>query len=285
VNARLSTLNLILAMSLLVGCNNARLEPNLPVGTIDPQTLGEGPEQAPQGPVTPRNRLPQIGDDGVTCNPSQIRQGNTVKVLFLVDGSGSNFGQYGTSPSDPTKKWRINTLGRFIQTHIGNPNILYNFTLFKGTAAKSFINPQGEPGFSSDPATVEKGFHSIMKLNDGGNTPYKAALKKARNIIAADLQDPASANATYAVVIVSDGHPTDYKQVHDVIPDASAIKSLAPDRITLNSIYYSANKVPASAPQYLKTIANIGAGAFIVASTKKVLNLESSIRISGASCR
>lgn len=293
-NLSFGPLGLVLALGLLVNCNHARMEPNLPAGTAQTETttIGEGPEQTPRAPLAPRGRGPK--KDGIpttptagdgTCSPAQIKQGSVVKVLFLVDGSGSNFGANGSLPSDPDKQWRIDTVGRFVDAHIDNSNIQYNFTLFKGTTAKSHVNPNGEPGFTSDRNAVAEGFRSFMNVADGGNTPYKAALRAARNMIAADLQDHASDGATYAVVFVSDGHPTDYKQAHDVIPDASAIKNLAPERITLNSVYYSAQKINASAPQYLKSIANIGDGAFIVASTKKRLQLDNVIRISGVSCR
>lgn len=283
-NLSFGSVSLVLAASFLVACNNARLEPNLPAGTLQTKTAGEGPEKTPQAPLVPRGRGPVKGDS-VTCSPSQIKQGSVVKVLFLVDGSGSNFGANGSLPSDPDKQWRIDTVGRFVDAHIENKNVLYNFTLFKGTTAKSHINPNGEPGFSSDNNEVAEGFRSFMNVADGGNTPYKAALRTARNMIAADLENHAADNATYSVVIVSDGHPTDYKNAHDVIPDASAIKDLAPNRIILNSVYYSAEKINASAPQYLKSIAHIGDGAFIVASTKKRLQLDSLIRISAVSCR
>lgn len=291
-NLSVGPLGLVLALGLLVNCNHARMEPNLPAGTAQTQTTGEGPERSPQAPLAPRGRGPVKGGGPVTdtgadtCSPTQIKQGNIVKVLFLVDGSGSNFGANGSTPSDPDKQWRIDVVGRFLDAHIENPAIRYNFTLFKGTTAKSHINPNGEPGFSSDRTVVVEGFRSFTNVADGGNTPYRAALKTAHNIIAADLQDNAADNATYAVVFISDGHPTDYKQAHDVIPDASAIKSLAPDRITLNSVFYSAKKEKStSAPQYLKNIANIGDGAFIMASTQKRLTLDNVIRVSGVSCR
>lgn len=289
----LRPLGLVLALSFLVSCNRARLEPNLPAAAqqLKTQNPGEGPEaKTPaQNPAAPRGRGPHgsasaPGGDS-TCKASQVSENKIVKVLFVVDGSGSNFGANGSLPSDPDKQWRTSTLRDFITQHVANKNFYYGLTLFKGTASKSKIIVNGLPGFSNDRAVVSEGFRSFLNTPDGGNTPYKAALKMAKNIIAMDLEDHASDNASYAVVMISDGHATDYKHAYDVIPDASAIKDLAPDRITLNSVYYSAKKIDASAPQYLKSIAHIGEGAFIVANTKQSLKLEDVIRISVKSCQ
>lgn len=283
-------IGLILAVTLLVNCNRARLEPNNPGnGQAQTQGRGEGPESLPpQGPKTPdvpRDRGSVPAPTNGVCKAANVKTTNNVKVLFVVDGSGSNFGANGSIPSDPSKEWRTNTLRQFITENVNKPNFFYGLTLFKGTTSVAKIKVNGEPGFSNDRAVVSEGFRSFLSTQDGGNTPYKAALRMAKNIIAADLEQHMNDNTTYAVVMVSDGHATDYKNAHDVIPDAASIKDLAPERITLNSVFYSAKKVDASAPQYLKSIANIGEGAFIVANTKQSLKLADVVRFSEVSCR
>lgn len=265
---------LVLAVCFLVNCQRARLEPQLPVTAVTPPS-------APTNTVT-RTRAATAAP-GV-CKASSVKPSNIVKVLFVVDGSGSNFGAAGSVATDPEKKWRTQTLRQFFTRYVEKKNFHFGMTLFKGTSSRSLINVQGEPGFSNERAVVSEGFRSFLSINDGGNTPYKAALKMARNIIAADLQDKNSEQATYAVVMVSDGRATDYKNAHDVIPDASAIKDLAPDRITLNSIYYSSKKLDARAPQYLKSIAQIGEGAFIVANSNESLKLDDVVRFAPVSC-
>jgi hypothetical protein len=283
-------LGVVLALCLLVNCNRARLEPNLPAANqMQTQGRGQGSEtQLPKGPATlegPRGREPQAGPTGGVCKAANVQENKIVKVLFVIDGSGSNFGANGSTPSDPNKEWRTQTLRQFITSHMNNKNFYYGMTLFKGTTSVAKIKVNGEAGFSNERAGVAEGFRSFLNTPDGGNTPYRAALKMAKSIIAADLAEHGDDHASYAVVMVSDGHATDYKHANDVIPDASAIKDLAPDRITLNSVYYSPKKVEALAPQYLKTIANIGEGAFIVANTKQPLKLEDIVRFSAVSCQ
>ncbi len=273
MKAIISPLGLILAVTLLVNCNRARLEPNKP--GMDPAQTEHIPRGGANGSAPP----------AVVCKAAIVKAANNVKVLFVVDGSGSNFGANGSQPSDPSKEWRTNTLRQFITENVNKPNFFYGLTLFQGVTSVAKIKVNGVPGFSNDRAVVSEGFRSFLRTRDGGNTPYKAALKMAKEIIAADLEQHLNDNTTYAVVMVSDGHATDYKKAHDVIPDAASIKDLAPERITLNSVYYSARKVDASAPQYLKSIANIGEGAFIVANTKQSLKLADVVHFSALSCR
>lgn len=297
----LSPVGLALSMVFLVNCQRARLEPQNPAlaAQTQIQLQNRTPVPAPQAPAVNggvnRTRVPgggpaPIGGNGTAvttgiCGISQIKADRPLKVLFVVDGSGSNFGASGSEASDPNKKWRSETLGTFIKNHIANKNISYGLTMFKGTTAKSKINIGDDDVFSNNPTVVARGFQAFMDTPDGGNTPYRAALRAAKNMIEEDMQDNVTENASYAVVMVSDGHATDYKNANDVIPDASAIKDLAPERITLNSVYYSADKVDAKAPHYLKNIARIGEGQFVIANTHQELKLDDVIRVAGAICK
>jgi hypothetical protein len=291
-NTLLRTLGLAVTLCFLVNCQQrARLEPNRPQATAQPQTQTPAPAPGPISPKIPTTPYstpggsPKIIND-LGCKPSNVKAGKIVKVLFVVDASGSNFGEFKTTPSDPDKHWRRETLRQFIAVHLNNKNFYYGLAMFKGTSARARILVDDEPGFTNDRAEVAEGFKSFLRTPDGGDTPYKAALKIAKETIAADLKKNARQKASYAVVIVSDGHATDYKNAHDVIPDAATIKELAPSRITLNGLYYSAGNVDtSSAPQFLKNISEIGEGAFIVANTHQHLNLDSAITVAPVSCQ
>lgn len=260
---------MVLALCFLVNCQRAAMESQLPQGQIQsPESLQENVSN----PMT----------NQAVCRPAMVKSSKAVKVLFVVDGSGSNFGEFNTVPSDPGKKWRSRTLRQFLSQYTEKENFYFGLTLFKGKTSKSLLTGDG---FSNEKPVVQKAYRSFLRFVDGGNTPYKAALVKAKDLIAADLRNNASDLASYAVVMISDGRATDYQRAHDVIPEASAIKDLAPDRITLNSVYYSARVVDASAPQYLKSIAEIGEGEFVVANTQERLNLEEVIRIAARSCQ
>ncbi|WP_413288822.1 vWA domain-containing protein [Bdellovibrio sp. HCB337] len=266
-------LGLLMALSLLIGCQRARLEPNWPK---DQQQQGQGQTQIPDsGPLQP-----QSGD---FCKPASIQPNKIVKVLFLVDASGSNFGQYGTVPSDPDKKWRSHTLRKFITQYVDKENIYFGLVLFQGTSAKAKIAKQGHPSFSNQRDVVSQGYKAFLRNDDGGNTPYKAALKMAKDAIAADLQKNADDQASYVVVTISDGLATDYKSPEQVIPDAASIMELAPSRITLNSVYY-ARRTRSSIPPYLKSIADIGHGSFVMADTRQSLKLEDVMHVPAISC-
>jgi len=279
-------LGLVLTVGFLVNCNHAKMEPQQQPAPVAPQ--GPVIPGAIPAPAKPTGRLPKKGAPGISqgvCKPSEVKSDKIVKVLFVVDASGSNFGANGSIPSDPKKQWRTETLRQFITSKVNDKNFFFGMTLFKGASSKSLININNEPGFSNERNVVAEGFRSFVSTKDGGNTPYRAALRMAKNIIANDMEDNAKDNASYAVVMVSDGRATDYKRADDVIPDASAIKELAPDRITLNSVYYSSKKIDRSAPQYLKSIANIGEGAFVTANTSESLKLGDVIKVSIMSCR
>lgn len=272
LKSKLGPLGLVIALAMLVGCQRARLEPNWPKAQPHVQGQNSGT------PAQPQNA------DGI-CKTSVVNPAKKVKILFLVDSSGSNFGEFGTVPSDPTKKWRANTLRKYITQYVGKENIFFGLALFKGTSAKAKITVDSQPGFSNNRAEVAEGFRGFLRTADGGNTPYKAALKMAKDMIAADLQKNSADQASYSVVTISDGHATDYKNPQDVIPDAASIVELAPSRITLNSVFYSARKVRSAVPPYLKSIADIGNGAFIMASSLKSLKLDDVVQLPAVSCQ
>lgn len=225
------------------------------------------------------------GGDDANCRPTTVNSNKIVKVLFVVDTSGSNVGDGGSVASDPKKQWRSSSIRSFIDTYKSRSNFHFGMITFQGTSAKAQIKVGGNGVFSSDMSVVDAGYNSFMATADNGNTSYKAALSMAKSIINADLAANAAQKASYVMVMVSDGQATDYKSPDDVIPDASAIRSLAPGQVSLNTVYYYANSLVESQTKYLRNIASIGGGQFLVANSSQTLKIDDVIQVPGTSCQ
>lgn len=225
------------------------------------------------------------GGDDSSCRPTMVDSTKIVKVLFVVDTSGSNEGEGGAVATDPKKKWRSASISAFLNRYSGKSNFQYGLTTFQGTSSKAHIKIGGTAGFTNDMAIVQAGYNSFLATTDTGNTPYKAALSLAKSIIANDLSVNAADKAMYVMVMISDGQATDYRSPDEVIPDASAIKNLAPEQITLNSVYYYSQSLDASKTNYLKNISTIGEGSFITANSSQVLNIEDVVQVPSAGCK
>lgn len=224
------------------------------------------------------------GGDDSTCRPNTVDASKIVKVLFVVDNSGSNVGEGGTA-TDPNKTWRSASLKTFFDAYSGRSNFHYGLITFQRSSATPQITVNGSAGFTNNMALVESGVDKFKNTADGGTTPYKAALSMAKSIIDSDLQDHAADKASYVMVMISDGKATDYREPDQVIPDASAIKSLAPAQVSLNSIYYYASAFVEDDTKYLRNISTVGGGAFVTANSNQTLKIEDVIRVPGSGCQ
>lgn len=224
------------------------------------------------------------GEDG-SCIPTDVGSSKVVKVLFLVDTSGSNVPDSNGPGTDPQKQWRTNTLTEFIRRYNANPNFYYGLITFQGSSAKAQITTNNTASFSNDPSVVDDGVNRFKALKDTGGTPYKAALTAAKSLIQKDLSVNSSQKASYVVVMISDGQAKDYKDPSQIIPDVSAIKNLAPSQISLNSVYYYAAAYDESQTKYLKNISTVGGGSFITANANQTLNIDNLIRVPPAGCQ
>lgn len=250
-------------------CSNAKFTTE-----VDPNTLN-----AVTGIDDPN------GGDDPSCRPTTVSSSKIVKVLFVVDSSGSNVGEGGATPTDPQKKWRSSTVSNFISTFSSRSNFQFGMITFQGTSAKAQIKVGNNGVFSSDMTVVNAGYNSFMSNTDKGNTPYKAALAMAKSIISADLSANAAQKAAYVLVMVSDGQATDYRSPDDVIPDASSIRALAPGQVSLNTVYYYPNAFTESQTKYLRNIASVGGGQFLTANSSQTLKIDDVIQVPGMSCQ
>lgn len=237
---------------------------------------------------------PNATDSG-TCVPTSVTSNSVVKVLFVVDASGSNVMNVGGPGTDPDKAWRLATLNNFIDSYKNRANFNFGLISFKRDSATPHIQSNGKAIFTNNITVVSAGVTSFKNTEDVGATPYKAALAMTKDIIANDLSVNAAQKATYVVVLISDGQPTDYSSPEEVIPDVAAIRALAPSRVSLNSVFYYPatshiepmflEEMIATATKYLTNVATAGGGKFIKALTNEVLNIDNTVVVPGMSCQ
>lgn len=222
------------------------------------------------------------GGDDSTCRPNTMTSNKIIKVLFVVDTSGSNAGANGT---DLNKRWRSETITDFINQYSGKTNFHYGLITFQGSSAKGHILVNGTAGFSNDMTVVQSGYDSFMNTADSGSTPYKAALLMAKNTISADLAANPAQKASYVMLMISDGQAKDYSSPDQVIPDAKAIVAVAPEQVALNSVYYYSSAFDDSQTTYLRNISTVGKGSFIVANSNQVLSVNDVIQLPPTNCQ
>lgn len=243
-----------------------------------------------------------------------------VKVLFLVDKTGSNKDDANTSAlndgTDPNKSWRINSLNN-LRSGLSTNLFAFNITLFRGNhnnindgnryggaggeVTKSLMN-----GFTNNQSTFNSAMDFLSTDPDKGKTPYQAAMAKAKSIIAADMvNDNVS---LYSVIMVTDGHPdpnlatkTDCGErscssengadadipasIAKARQFAQEVVALNPARVNVNTVYYYSSGQRKSTPvSILMNMAEAGRGAFIEAASNQTIDFKNVVRVPNNTC-
>jgi len=227
------------------------------------------------------------GDGNTTnqqnCQTQLIDSLKTVKILFLMDTSGSNTGTDGT---DIGKKWRTQVLQNVISRYQSKSNFYYGLATFQNSSATPQITVDSKAVFSNQMDIVNQGIDRFEATPDDGRTPYQPTLMLAKDLIAQDLAKNPSSETSYVVVMISDGRATDYPNGPDsIIPDAQAVMAVAPKQITLNSVYYYAAAAIATDTPYLQNIAKVGQGNFITANSNESLQIDDVIKVPQTVCK
>lgn len=202
-----------------------------------------------------------------TCNNDELQTITTpVKVLLVVDTSGSNAGSNGTGGTDPGKTMRAGSIQAFFNDFGGKPNFNWGLITFQGSSASAILNYNNNvsmPAFTSDSATMQAGINYFKTVSDAGQTPYQAALQLVHTAIVNDTAD--TAQTKYIVVFLSDGLPTDYPNTtagdNQINADVSSLVGLKPGRLSFNTVYYG--PADAGASGRLHNMANAGQGQFL----------------------
>jgi hypothetical protein len=191
-----------------------------------------------------------------------------IRVMFMIDNSGS------VATTDPSKKYSVPTLQKFIADYGANSNLTYNFAYFSGTTTKAVdmvtgkvttaisAIPTNAIGTSAELSSVVATYDTIKPDSIGG-TPYKSAFTTLTATIAAD--EAAGNKQDYAVVFMSDGAPTDIsgaanlKALVDTVTKSASVNGSS---VTLTTVYFGPDN-SAGAISNLTTMATEGAGQFV----------------------
>lgn len=217
----------------------------------------------------------------VQCRTTLVDTNRKVKVLLLVDASGSN------QETDPTKRWRAAAINDLVNRYGSKDNFYFSIITFQGlTTTSQIVSTQGNTTFSNQQSEIQYGIAKFMANTDGGGTPYKAALMSAKALIKQDHINNASDNALYTVALISDGAPSDYLLPEEIIPDTKEIVEVVPGRIILNGVFYYNNAVSMATTntKYLQNFAAYGQGAFITANSNESLKVDDIMQIQKEIC-
>lgn len=231
------------------------------------------------------------GGQGLTCRVSSVKSTETVKILFLLDASGSN--KYNVNDinkgTDSDKSWRLRTINSFLNNYKNHTNFEYAFAYFKGSTASSLLGTGTIAKFTKDATEIDQAISNFENLRDEGSTPYDAALNLVKNSIEFDKAN-SSVAAGYAVLMVSDGSPSNSSYTgsmgdENLTRDVASIISVAPEQISLNTVYYYNPAYPSGSKTiYLEKIARLGNGVFHRAESSSTVEITDSIQIPQTIC-
>lgn len=249
------------------------------------------------------------------CTVTYEEIATPVKVLFLVDKTGSNLDNANTSAAydgtDPNKSWRINSINN-LRNNLSLDLFSFNITLFRGShtnindgnryggaggeVTKSLMN-----GFSNNLSVINGAMSTLASDPDKGKTPYQAALAKARDIIKNDIKNDSVSK--YSVIMVTDGYPDpnivtktncgsrscSSENAADADVPASIAKArefvkeivdINPSRVNVNTVYYFSEGQRKSTPvSILSNMADAGKGAFIEAASNQAIDFKNVVLV------
>lgn len=228
-----------------------------------------------------------------TCHIDMIEKPKPTNILFMVDQSGSNnTGQYnGGGGTDPKKTFRFGILNKFIAEHGSKPHLSWNLVTFSDKTARSLIKDQ-KP-FTNTLAFIIEALNAFMNTKDAGFTPYRAALKYAKELIVKH-ELTAKEKPTTLVAFITDGYPTDYCKKanetncpgnileNEIDRDVSAIVSSSRGEIEFSTLYYGPPDPESSAR--LERMAKVGGGQFVDLNLSTNVDLNDVIHVPEKVC-
>jgi hypothetical protein len=235
----------------------------------------------------------ELGDNTKVCSPDIETTSKPVKILFVVDNSMSNQDheldgqpQAGT---DNGKKWRLAVMNNIIDRYGKNPNVSFGLGSFGNTSTTPHIrNGSGQGIFSNDLNIVKDGVQEFAVLPHQPYTPYPSAVFFARDTIKADIAAHPGENASYAVLMVSDGVPSQGEydgHPERIIPHAQEIMDLSPGMIRLNSVFYYNPSFEEAHTIYLRNFSSTGKGTFLTADAANTLSIDGLVQHSTETCQ
>ena len=222
----------------------------------------------------------------LACVPGTTSVTKPTKFLFLVDQSGSNLNgpyEHPGQATDAQKSIRYDAINEFFEKYSSKSTLQWGFVSFQGAGATSRI-----PAGFADKNAMKSALTDFLGSTDVDATPYRAALRKAHDMIQADILASGGVEYLYRVAFLTDGYPTDYcndpnntycpQEVNDsaVMADINSLIALSPE-IQISTIYYGFPD--ASASQRLANMAYVGKGQFVDASLSRTIHLDDVIQV------
>lgn len=200
---------------------------------------------------------PQGGDQ--SCATQLEGMTVPVKIMLVVDQSGSNVSASGTIPaSDPDKSVRAGSIQKFFNDYSHKGNFSWSLIGFHADQAKSFVGTSTKV-FSNTPSEMQTAIDQFAQEADNGNTPYAMALNAAKTGIQSDTTR--TAETKYVVVFISDGMPDPAISAEQAKTAVKSVTGVDPDQISFNAIYYGAANP--SATSLMSQMATAGLGRFL----------------------
>jgi hypothetical protein len=232
------------------------------------------------------------------------------KIFLMVDASLSNISDPSDNNrigTDDNKVWRSKVLKQVIARYGNNPHISFGLISFKGYTndVTAHIHAPGsnQAIFTNDMAAVQAGVDDFMKVVEGAGTPYPAAVNSAHETIKADLDAHPGENATYEIVMLTDGisssNSYDYSRYHNgalatAAKETQAIMDLSPNMIHFNGVLYfnDSNPLPPAGTDLdprlvLNQMVETGQGVFLIANTQPEydFNIDTVLKFEPAQCQ
>lgn len=247
------------------------------------------------GGTTPGGGAGTVACTGAACSTTNPNPCSTVlnqittpvKLLFVVDTSGSNAGLCGSycAPTDLNKVMRSGSIQAFFNDYANKPNFYWSFIYFQQTFASALINSgnSNDPIFTSSTSVMQNAINSFMNVTDQGETPYPQALQMAQQAISMDAN---AANTKYIVVFMSDGMP--YPDPGDSVidPEVQSLVNARPGQTSFNTVFYGYQNDTQAASR-LQSYATLGGGLFLNVwsnPTGKDFQIVNTISVPGSTC-
>lgn len=220
------------------------------------------------------------GTIGQDCHPILTTLNVPIKLLFVVDISGSNLEADDGSPgSDPNKNFRGGSITQFFADYVRYSNFYWGFITFNNSSTRSLISP----AFSNNGYSMQNAINAFYNTPDIGTTPFVPAIQAAKNAIASDTTR--TANTKYIVVFLSDGLPVPDVNTSTLVSEVQKVVNTVPGQVTFNTIYYGIYNPTASSR--LSSMANAGGGLFLDTNANpsgRDFQIDHVINVPGVEC-
>ncbi|MBS1959452.1 MAG: VWA domain-containing protein [Bdellovibrionales bacterium] len=251
-----------------------------------------------QGTTAQNGGNPPVGPGNPTPNPTCTETIDTttanLRIMFMVDNSGSTFPSGNDPGTDPNFHYRAQTIKDFLTQYGTKTNFTYSFGYFSGTSAKVYdMNSNSfkaagsitANNFFGNSTQLNTALTNYQNITPSGNTPYGAAFNATKTEVIAD-EGAHGATYQYIMIFMSDGKPTDansniqsWSQISNLVPDLLAAAGSS-NSLAVGTVYFGpAND--STAISNLSQMATQGGGQFVNTNTTTNFTINDVISIPG----